>query len=154
MTTKHPTRALGYSGTSFVANEAADLGTSGTLENYTSKFTDSIRQYGGGILDASADKGILVHLTWPAGTLHSLGDLSDTLSYTAAAGLFFSPLIDTQQPARTLTLQDLCDASNVAPFWSDGLLKFIPYGDKAISGNGHFLRRISRRSMTWTRTTS
>ena len=55
--------------------------------------------------------------------------------YTLAAGLLVSPLIDQQRSA-TDFLNELLLATNSTCVWSEGLLKFIPYGDAALTGNG------------------
>jgi hypothetical protein len=136
MVSKHPDRALGYSGTAYVANEAADLGTGGNLENYGFEVYGLYSAFGAGILDASVDNCIRVHLALNGWDTSKTGDLTDTLAYTASAGIFFSPVIDAQRADAQL-LQDIVDAANLGPVWSEGVLKFIPYGDRAIAGNGH-----------------
>ena len=64
-----------------------------------------------------------------------LGDLSTWRNYCAAAGLFVSPVLTSQQQATQL-LQDLMTATNSQAVWSAGLLTVVPYGDAALSGNG------------------
>ena len=66
---------------------------------------------------------------FPAANLDSLTSYSD---YCAAAGLFLSPLLDTQQEAQQ-SLGDIAKITNSAIVWSGALLKIIPYGDQALS---------------------
>ncbi|MGH7247111.1 MAG: phage tail protein, partial [Pseudomonadota bacterium] len=62
----------------------------------------------------------------------NLGDLTPYSQYCAAAGLFLSPLLDTQQEAQQ-SLADIVKITNSAIVWSGALLKIIPYGDQQIS---------------------
>lgn len=69
---------------------------------------------------------------WQAGLL---GSLAQYQSYCLAAGLLVSPVIDQQRSA-TDFLNELLLATNSTAVWSEGLLKFIPYGDTTLTGNG------------------
>lgn len=138
MTGAHPDRALGYSGTCYVANENLDLGTSGALENYSFEVYGK-NIFGGGVMDADPADCVEVILTdpfiatgWP---VSKLGDLTDMSNACVAQGLFFSPVLDAQQPAAD-SIQQICDAANVGPVWSEDKLKFIPYCDHPVVGNG------------------
>jgi len=129
-------QAIGYSGTALAAFQNKDLGSSASLPNYNFEMAGR-NQVGGGILDANpadivtgicADTQIGVNFS-------ALGDLTQYRTYCTAAGLFFSPTYDTQQTA-TQTLEDLFKYSNSAPYFSEGVLKVVPYGDATITGNG------------------
>ena len=69
---------------------------------------------------------------WQAGLV---GSLALYQSYCLAAGLLVSPVIDQQRSA-TDFLNELLLATNSTAVWSEGLLKFVPYGDMPLSGNG------------------
>ncbi len=69
---------------------------------------------------------------WQAGLV---GSLAQYQSYCLAAGLLVSPIIDQQRSA-TDFLNELLLATNSTALWSEGLLKFIPYGDMPLTGNG------------------
>ncbi len=135
---RYPTRALAYAGTCHVAAESFQLGSSGTLNNLNFELVGP-GVFGGGIQDAGIDECIKLVTIDPDGGCGFdsalLGDLSDAIASCAAAGIFFSPICDKQATAASY-LQDYCDAANLAICWNDGLLKFIPYGDKPIAGNG------------------
>ena len=138
MAGKYPPRALPYAGTCHIAAPAYQLGSSGTLNNLNVEVIGP-GVFGGGIQDAGIDACIHLVLDdidggcgFPAALI---GDLTAAIAYCAAAGIFFSPICDTQQTAASY-LQDYCDAANLAACWNDGLLKFIPYGDTPLAGNG------------------
>ncbi|MEI9917099.1 MAG: phage tail protein [Methylovirgula sp.] len=54
-------------------------------------------------------------------------------SYCRAQGLAFSPVM-TDQESATSILQRWLQITNTAAVWSDGMLKFVPYGDSALTG--------------------
>lgn len=56
-------------------------------------------------------------------------------SYVRASGLLLSPALETQEQASSV-LQRLADLTNTGIVWSNGVLKFIPYGDQALTANG------------------
>lgn len=140
VTTNHSTEALGYQFTAYVARSDWPLTDAGTLRNYTWEVQGFLPFGGpGSILDANPADVINDFLTDPdhgAGAdtaiLPSLTQYSD---YCAAAGLFASPVFDAQRPAMDY-LRDLLSGSHSAAVWSGGILKIIPYGDKALTANG------------------
>lgn len=64
-----------------------------------------------------------------------LGDWTSFAQYCQAVGLFLSPVMNQGEPANG-PLSRLFQIANCAPFWSDGTLKVVPYGDTAVTGNG------------------
>lgn len=64
-----------------------------------------------------------------------IASLAPFAAYCAAAGVFVSPVYDTQQAAAQ-TIDELLQIANSALVWSDGTMKIIPYGDTTITGNG------------------
>ena len=72
---------------------------------------------------------------WPASGLLDAGSLANYQSYCLAAGLLVSPVIDSQRSASEF-ITELLRATNSTCVWSEGVLKFIPYGDTNLSGNG------------------
>ncbi len=138
MASANPGRACSYAGTCHVAAEAFDLGSSGQLNNLNFELLGP-GIFGGGIQDAAIDQCIHLVLDDPDGGCGFppalIGDLNAVINYCVAAGIFFSPLMDKQQTAASY-LQDFCEAANIAASWSDGVYKFIPYGDTPLAGNG------------------
>jgi Putative phage tail protein len=57
-------------------------------------------------------------------------------SYCLALGIVLSPAEVTQRAASDF-LTEIAQITNSAPVWSAGTLKFIPYADNAVSGNGN-----------------
>jgi Putative phage tail protein/GTA TIM-barrel-like domain len=56
-------------------------------------------------------------------------------TYCRAVGLALSPALTDQEQASSILARWL-QLTNTAAVWSGGLLRFIPYGDGAVTGNG------------------
>jgi hypothetical protein len=138
LSSHHPEQAIGYSELAYIANEAMDLGSSGAISNLSLEIA-GLLQFGGGIVDAEPSMAVYDLLSNPhygAGfPSASIGDLSKFSAYCKANSLFISPLIDTQRSALQW-IGDLCLVGNTVPVFSEGLLKFRPYGDTTAIGNG------------------
>lgn len=138
LTSNHPAEAIGYSGTATVQGAAYQLSDNAEVHNHNFEI-DGKLQFGGGVVDADASAFIPDVLTsarygaaFPAA---HIGDLSWYGSYVQALGLFVSPAMTQQREAREW-IDDWCRMTNSAAVWSEGLLKIVPYGDQAASGNG------------------
>jgi hypothetical protein len=138
LTSNHAGQDLGYTNIAYIASSAMDLGNSGTLPNYTYEIIGR-NPFGAGFNDANPSDIINALLTdaligcgWPAG---NLGSLTAYSNYCISNSLFISPVIDSQRPAREI-IQEFLDATNSACYFSEGLLKFVPYGDTTTIGNG------------------
>ena len=134
--TNHPAKALSYSGTANVTLDNYQLGTTATLPNFSFEVIGIASSSGVNGFDANPAAVISDFLTnprygagFPAANLDSLTVFSD---YCAAAGLFLSPLLDTQQEAQQ-ALGDITKITNSAIVWSGALLKIVPYGDQPLS---------------------
>jgi hypothetical protein len=64
-----------------------------------------------------------------------IGDTTDVATYTLANSLLFSLSLESQQTAAEITRR-LLRAANSEAFWSEGVLKFVSYGDTSAVGNG------------------
>jgi hypothetical protein len=152
--------ALTYQGTAYVAAAQYDLSSSATLDNHnfevlgfrwatgygqtpytdvpgtTAIFVDADpalvvsdfltnAQYGVGFPAASIDTTSLTG---------SGGDASYQ-TYCRAVGLAISPALTDAETASSV-LNRWLQLTNTAAVWSGGLLRFIPYGDMAVTGNG------------------
>lgn len=143
LTSNHPGEAVPYQFTAYVANSTLEL-PNATLLNYSWEVKGFL-EWGGGIVDANPASIIYDLLTaanygvgFPASKIDGTGigtSFYDFQSYCAAAGLFCSPVIGDEAPARS-HLDALFEIGNTAPVWSDGVLKFRPYGDVALTANG------------------
>jgi hypothetical protein len=138
LTSKHPTEAIGYQNTAYVASGSYDLGDSAAMSNHSFEVLGPL-QYGAGILDCNPKDVVLDYLTnarYGVGfNVAQLGDYTQFSNYCVSAGLFYSPAF-TDQTAASSGLTDLLESVNCAPVFSEGKLKIIPYGDQAMSGNG------------------
>src|SRR4029077_10466156 len=142
--TNHPAKALGYSGTANFVCANYQLGNTATLPNFSVEIQGIAAASGVNGFDASPAAVVADFLTntrygagFPSANLDpamtTLGATS-YLSYCFAAGLFVSPMLDTQQPAQQC-LADIANLTNSAIVWSGGLLKVIPYGDHPLTAS-------------------
>jgi hypothetical protein len=134
--TNHPAKALGYSGTVNITLDNYQLGMTATLPNFSFEVVGIEAASGVNGFDANPAAIVTDFLTnarygagFPAANLDSLAAYSE---YCFAAGLFLSPLLDTQQQAQQ-SLGDIVKITNSAIVWSGGLLKILPYGDQPLS---------------------
>lgn len=138
LTTNHPGEAIGYQGVAYAAAAAYDLGNSTALPNHTFEVAGRL-QYGEGIVDANPKEILADFLTnshYGAGFPDSkIADLTAYSNYCVANGIFLSPAWKDQAQANQ-TITSLMEITNSAPYFSEGLLKVVPYGDASITGNG------------------
>jgi hypothetical protein len=133
-------QALGYSGIAYVYAQDYNLGSNGTVDNHSFEVQGTqAYSIGSSIPDANPALitfDLLTSTRYGAG--YSKGgvyDLADWSSYCLASGLVLSPALEKQIKASDFISQ-ICAVTNTAPVWSGGKLKFIPYGDTALTGNG------------------
>lgn len=138
MSSNHPTKARAYAGTAYLANATMMLDSSGGVPNYNLE-VQGLSIIGGGNLDANPADIIADFLTnarYGAGfPSASIASLTDYRNYCTASGFFFSPAYTGQQQVQQM-LTDLALWSNSEIVWSQGQVKFIPYGDMTLVGNG------------------
>lgn len=146
LTSNHPAHAIGYSGLAIAYQSHYALDGAAAPPNHsfevvrTTGFGPVTTPSGGEDVDPSLVIADFLQNSrtgvpsWPASGL--LGDMSLYQDYCLAAGLLLSPLIDAQRSASDF-LNEVLLATNSTCVWSEGVLKFIPYGDTAVSGNGH-----------------
>lgn len=140
LTSNFPGKDLGYQGITYAAAANYDLGNSDNLQNHTfdvtgiAPFNPSGRVYDASVKDILTQ--FLTNTHFGAGFPASkLGDWTLMNQYTLAAGLLFSPAISTQSPAQEF-VASMALLANCGIFFSEGLLKCLPYGDSAEVGNG------------------
>jgi hypothetical protein len=136
--TNHPEKALAYRDMAYVAKASMDLGSGGSLARLAFEVKATTRQSDANP-DARVDAVITALVTdtidgvgLPAS---KLGDLTQLANFCGAAGIFISPAYDEQQPAKQ-ALERLAEIAQCGMYWSDGRLKFQPYADQPITGNG------------------
>jgi len=147
----YPSQALAYQGTAYVCSPDYSLGDTATLDNHnfevqgfwygsgygpgygtsdadpsqiTNDFLTSA-QFGVGFSPASID----------ATTLFGSDGDSSYQTYCRAIGVALSPALLNQENAASILARWL-DLTNTAAVWSGGVLRFIPYGDGSVIGNG------------------
>lgn len=148
---KWGSRALGYSGTAYVAALQLALGSGGSIPNYNFEVqallgTEQDPNWAGSY-DAKPSAVVLDMLSNPfygAGfTAARIADMvtgaASFQTYCTACGFAISPAFTDQSDAATC-LQAILDATNSEVVWSAGtagmVLKIIPYGDTPITANG------------------
>jgi hypothetical protein len=131
-------QALGYSGVAYMYAQDYQLGASAQVENHNFQIT-GIGAFAYGVADANPPDVLLDLLTntrygagFPAAQLPAMTNWSN---YCRAAGLLLSPALTTQMPAAEFVAR-LCRFSNTAVLWTTGGLKFLPYGDTALTNLG------------------
>jgi hypothetical protein len=154
-------QSLGYTGIAYVAYGPMFLGDSGEIADNTFEVLTP-DAYGGGIVDANPVQCILQVLTntmwglgsgqvpfpvlaidngangtWggPVGTPGTRATGSTAFNWFAANGFFISPKMDNQESAAS-QMSKWLEAGMCAAFFSEGLLKLVPYGSTSAAGNG------------------
>ncbi|MHB8885800.1 MAG: phage tail protein [Methylovirgula sp.] len=145
LSTDFPSQALAYGGTAYVADYAVNLGSSATLSSYAFELLGVLSETGFNGNDADPALIVQDFLTnaqygvgFPAASIDAttlLGSSGDSSyqSYCKAAGLALSPAIISQEAAHSILTRWL-QLTNTAAVWSSGVLKFVPYGDAAVTG--------------------
>lgn len=154
LTSAHPDHAIGYSGLAiaYAANYALDSSASTPNHSFEVVRTAyTVVPAGGGAAVAVGVSGTpdcdpSLMLTdffqntrtgvpsWGTGLLSSSA-MTQYQDYCLAAGLLLSPVIDSERSASDF-MNEVLMATNSTCVWSEGVLKMIPYGDTALSGNG------------------
>lgn len=134
LTTNHPTEAIGYSGICYAYASNYELGESGALGNHSFEIV-SLNCFPG--KDDANPRDIVEEFLptvpyWGSGLIGNLDSFGD---YCPAAGILLSPVLNTQRTAADF-ITEILRATNSEAVWSDGVLKIIPYGDTAVTGNG------------------
>jgi len=149
LTSAHPGHAIGYSGLAIVyaENYALDSGASTPDHSF-----EVVRQAGftvSGYSGPDIDPSLMIAdffqntrtgvPSWPVSGLLdpvTLTTAADSYQkYCIASGLLLSPVIDEERSASDALTEYLL-ATNSTCVWSEGLLKFIPYGDTTVTANG------------------
>lgn len=137
---------VGYSGSCHITGTPMDLGQSPVIPNLSFEITgfETGTNTGGYTTDANPGNIITDFLTnLRYGVGFSITNLDDLIAgsgltygdYCQAAQLLVSISLDGHQTALEW-IDPLAKMTNTAMIFSDGLLKFIPYGDLALNSNG------------------
>lgn len=146
MTTNHPSHALGYTQTAYVAAAAYQLTSSAGLDNHSFE----IKGFKRFILNPSGSPttspdanpadviyDLLVSTQYGAGWNPGLiASTTNAINYCGSLGLLISPTLDTQK-STSEWIKSFAEAGNIGLVWSEGVLKMVPYGDSITTGNGY-----------------
>src|ERR1700682_4108152 len=152
--------ALAYQSTAYVAAAQYDLSGSATLDNHNFEVLGFLWATGHGqtpytdvpgttaiFVDADPARVVSDFLSNPqygvgfpavsidTTSLFGSGGDASYQTYCRAVGLAFSPALTNAEAASGI-LNRWLQLTNTAAVWSGGLLRFIPYGDTAVTGNG------------------
>lgn len=138
VTSTYPDQALAYRDIAYVYAQDYPLNTGASIPNHSFEVKFAIRVPGK--LDANPKDVVVDLLTnpnhgvpgWGSGLI---GDLSNWSAYCLANNLLISPVVDTARAARDL-INEWCEITNSAAFWSEGVLKVGTYGDATATANG------------------
>lgn len=137
---KHPERALPYSGLAYVAG-VVDLKNSGGLPQLNFEVNSLFGLPGDG-LDVNAADACAFIISDPvngAGFGPGVIDQKSLARYRTfcnAADLLITAPLTSQQDTYQI-IQAICDATNTIQFFSQGRLKFVPRCDSRLEHNGH-----------------
>ena len=133
----YPAQALGYSGLSYLYAPAYSLGSNAEVSNHSFEVSTPWEQS----FTVDADPGVILADILTAGRYganfpaSALGSMAAVSLYARAQGLQMSPVLATQKPAAEWLayILKLCNSDCI---WSQGVLKMVPLGDAAVTGNG------------------
>ncbi len=138
LTTAHPSEAVGYSSIAYVYASNYALTGNAEVDNHAFE-VDASLQFSSTIPDANPAAVLIDFLSNPQyGAGFGREKVAATTDYAdacTAQGIFVSPALTQQAPAVDF-VQNMADLTNMGVVWSEGLLKFIPRTDTAITGNG------------------
>jgi hypothetical protein len=140
----YPWNALAYQGTAYLWGAGYNLGDSASIGNHNVEIYGPFAGTGANGIDADPALVIndfLTNAQYGAGfnpasidstTLFGSGGDASLQTYCKAIGIAFSPALVSQEQGSSI-LTRWMQLLSCAAVWSGGLLKFIPYGDTAIS---------------------
>jgi len=136
LTTNHPSEAVPYSGMCYLASPNYKLNDNAQLDNHTIILSG---QLSSSMLDEASVPQVTADVLsnkrygamFPS---EYLGSTTQWATYCTALGLKFSPAITSQISASSF-LKTVMQLTNSEIIWSEGLLKFVPYGDTSVTGN-------------------
>ncbi len=140
ITAKHPAEALSYARTAYLATSSYDLGASPALPQHSFECDFPLCNTMPGTPDANLGDIIPDFLT---NTQYGMGfsssdidaaDLALFKSYQQAQGLFFSPILNSQEAGNSI-IDRWALLANSWIFWSGDRLRLVPLGDVPLSAH-------------------
>jgi hypothetical protein len=141
VTASHPSQALSYARTAYLASSALQLGSTPALPQLDFECVGNLSGTMPGTADVNlADvlPDLLTNVQYGMGLVTAdinADDLAFFKTYQQAQGLFFSPALVSQEKATDI-VDRWAMLSNSWIFWSADQLRIVPLGDSALSANG------------------
>ncbi len=151
MQSKYSGSAYGYTGICYVGANPMALGTSGAMPSYNYEVVGLNTFLGG--LDCHPLDMFTTLLTdeflgvgFPAA---GIGDWTTAYAYLAANSYLISKKLNTPTSVAD-AMTEVLKVGNVAPFFSEGVLKIVPYGNSSAVANGYTYTAPSAPAATLT----
>lgn len=129
MTSKHPDKALPYSGLAYMAG-VVDLGDRGSLPQYNFEVYGKLRDTGDGVDVNPAD--YIEHVLQSVGADVQIEGIENFRAYCKAADILISTPPAQKSAKAQEIINDIAEITNSLVFWSTDRLKIVPLADKPI----------------------
>lgn len=129
MLSKHPEKALPYSGLAYVAG-VVDLGERGSLPQYNFEVHGKLRDTGDGVDVNPAD--YIEHVLQSVGADVQIEGIENFRAYCKAADILISTPPSQKSAKAQQIINDIAEITNSLVFWSTDHLKIVPLADKPI----------------------
>lgn len=129
MTSKHPEKALPYSGLAYMAG-VVDLGDRGSLPQYNFEVYGKLRDTGDGVDVNPAD--YIEHVLQSVGADVQIEGIENFRAYCKAADILISTPPAQKSAKAQQVINDIAEITNSLVFWSTDRLKIVPLADKPI----------------------
>lgn len=129
MTSKHPDKALPYSGLAYMAG-VVDLGDRGSLPQYNFEVYGKLRDTGDGVDVNPAD--YIEHVLQSVGADVQIEGIDNFRAYCKAADILISTPPAQKSAKAQQIINDIAEITNSLVFWSTDRLKIVPLADKSI----------------------
>ena len=129
MTSKHPDKALPYSGLAYMAG-VVDLGDRGSLPQYNFEVYGKLRDTGDGVDVNPAD--YIEHVLQSVGADVQIEGIENFRAYCKAADILISTPPAQKSEKAQQVINDIAEITNSLVFWSTDRLKIVPLADKPI----------------------
>lgn len=129
MTSKHPDKALPYSGLAYMAG-VVDLGDRGSLPQYNFEVYGKLRDTGDGVDVNPAD--YIEHVLQSVGADVQIEGIENFRAYCKAADILISTPPEQKSAKAQQIINDIAEITNCLVFWSTDRLKIVPLADKPI----------------------
>jgi len=140
LSSNFPGEAIGYTQLSYVASNGLYLGYTPEVPNFSFEIAGPY-QFGNGIVDASPSDCIQQLLTNPYFGIGFEGAFIDNSlqgiahDFWVANNFFISLFLESQRSVASV-IGEICEAGQVGVFWSEGVMKCMPFGTTTAIANG------------------